>query len=115
MSWWVHLVGPSAVPDQDGEGVVVERHSEGRTYALGGTNTAELNVTYNYGKHFRFEETLHENKASEVTPILEEAVQRLGTKRDSDYWNPTPGNVGYACSILLAWAKQHPDAVFRVS
>jgi hypothetical protein len=46
MSWWVYL-------EDDGETVSVARHAEGGTYAIGGIKRAELNVTYNYGQHFR--------------------------------------------------------------
>lgn len=113
MSYWVHL-------QKDGEDVAVENHSEGGTFVVGGTNTAELNVTYNYGKHYR--QTLGEGGlrylnmklAKDVTKSLQEAVERLGTERDVDYWKATPGNAGYALSILLEWAKQHPDAEFVV-
>lgn len=31
------------------------------------------------------------------------------------YWADTPGNAGYALSILLAWARQHPGATWKVS
>lgn len=114
MSYWVYLLNEQGP-------VEVTRHAEGGTYALGGTPTAELNVTYNYGTFFR--ETLGEEglrelqdkKASAVLALLEQAVATLGTERDSDYWKPTPGNAGYALSILLEWAKQYPDAVFDVS
>jgi hypothetical protein len=29
----------------------------------------------------------------------------LGVECDDDYWKPTPGNAGYALSVLLSWAK----------
>lgn len=100
--------------------VEVARHAEGGTYQLGGTNAAELNVTYNYGRFYYPQlpeglRTLHEKRAADCIEMLEERVQALGTNRDGDYWAATPGNAGYALSILLAWAKEHPDAVFRVS
>jgi hypothetical protein len=108
MSWWVYL------EDKDGKPVEVSAHSEGGTYAVGGISEAELNVTYNYGKHFAFK-TLNGKAASETVEGLTALVAKLGTDRDEDYWNPTPGNVGHAASILLAWAKQHPAAKWRVS
>lgn len=99
----------------DENGVVpVERHFDGGTRALGGTPYADLNVTFNYRKHFDFN-LLHEAIASDVEPIMADAVATLGTERDEDYWAPTPGNTGYALSILLGWARQHPDATFEVS
>lgn len=107
---------------KDGELVQVDNHSEGGTHVLGGTTDAELNVTYNYSGHFFREfhsglglRWLNGKKAVDCVSRLESAVKALGVERDSDYWADTPGNAGYALSILLDWAKQHPDAVFEVS
>ncbi len=108
MSWWVYLC------DKDSRAMTVDLHQDGGSYVLGGTDEAELNVTYNYGKHFAFRDELHGKVAKDTIPILKAAVQRLGTVRDPDYWEPTPGNAGYACAILLRWAVQHPDAVWEV-
>jgi hypothetical protein len=108
MSWWISLECEAC-----GSTVKVESHSEGGTYCVGGTDRADLNVTYNYGGHFPFK-SLHEKMAKETIDMLEEAVERLGIERDQDYWAKTPGNAGYACSILLGWAKQHPEAIWRV-
>src|SRR5262249_40187494 len=115
MSYWVYLI------DDNGQPVEVERHSEGGTHVLGGTPTAELNITYNYSKFFREtlgEDGLHElhhQKAGDMLTRLKQAVATLGTERDSDYWKATRGNAGYALSILAAWAQEHPAAVFEVS
>jgi hypothetical protein len=46
MSWWVYL------EDEHGNPVDVDCHKEGGTYAMFGTSVAELNITYNYGKHY---------------------------------------------------------------
>ena len=108
MSWWVYL------SKDTGEIVEVPRHSEGGTYVMGGTLNAELNVTYNYGKHFDFKE-LDGKTGEEAKPLLAKAVEDLGMKRDDDYWNPTKGNVGYACLILLGWACVYPEAIFTVN
>ena len=107
MSWDISLC------DENGC-VEVERFTEGGTYAIGGSTDADLNVTYNYGKHFDFRDELHGKKAADVIPLLEAKVAELGTERDRDYWNPTPGNVGYTLALLLRWAQQYPDAVFDV-
>ncbi len=108
MSYWVSLkhAGTEFF-------VTVPPHSEGGTHVLGGTDEAELNVTYNYSTHWRVKD-IDGMKADDTIPILEEQVALLGTARDEDYWAATKGNVGYMCSILLAWAKQHPDAVWEV-
>jgi len=114
MSWWVSL-------QRNEETVEVPEHREGGTYVMGGTKEASLNVTYNYGEHFR--ETLGGKglwdlngvKGRDAVPFLETAVASLGTVRDDDYWASTSGNAGFALAMLLAWARLHPDAVFRVS
>lgn len=115
MSYWIYL------ENVEGHPVEVENHSEGGTYAMGGIGQAELNVTYNYGSFFHEYLNpeglpwLNEKKASEVLPALVNAVDQLGTDPDGDYWKATPGNAGKALSILAGWAKENPDAVFRVS
>ncbi len=91
----------------------VENFVEGGTFPSCGTTDATLNVTYNYGEYFDFKQ-LHKMRGRESIPILEEAVEKLGIERDEDYWNPTCGNVGYACSILLRWARQHPEGMWLV-
>ena len=100
--------------------VRVSHFTEGGTYVIGGSDYATLNVTYNYSSHFRdyFVEGIwgiDGIRASEVIPLLAKAVEALGTERDDDYWKSTEGNAGYALSILLLWAKQHPRAKFHVS
>ena len=106
--------------DSEDKTVKVEAHEEGGTYALGGTPTAELNVTYNYSKVLveiwdgESLSLLNGKKASKVTKLLEDSVKVLGTEQDADYWKATEGNVGYALNILLGWAKQYPDSTFEV-
>jgi hypothetical protein len=88
---------------------------------LGGTNRAELNVTYNYSPFYHEYldkkeglEFLDGKKAEECIPRLEKAVSILGVETDTDdYWKATKGNA--ALAILLSWAKQHPNAIFKVS
>ena len=109
MSYWIYLNCACCKRPMH-----VERHSEGGAYKVGGTSQAELNVTYNYSAHFDFKQ-LDGKTASDMVPIMEQAVRDLGTERSPDYWQPTPGNAGYAVSILLAWAKQNPAAYFEVS
>ena len=111
MSWWVSL-------EKDGKLCKVPLFEEGGTRPIGGQEEADLNVTYNYGKHFDFN-SLNNKRGSDVIPILEKRVlelkkQALGEARSDDYWNPTKGNVAYNLDLLLSWAKLHPDGVFRV-
>lgn len=114
MSWDVSL-------KRHGLPVSVERHEEGGTYRVGGTTEAVLNVTYNYSRQYRplngdrsLQEWLGGRRASECADDLRSAVAELGTERSDNYWDATPGNAGYALSILLRWAEDNPDATFEV-
>lgn len=91
----------------------------GGTYALGGTTEAWLNITYNYGEHFR--EHIDKEKGirwiygktgKEVLPRLAAAVVALGIEPHPDYWKPTPGNAGIALLGLIVFAKARPDGIF---
>jgi hypothetical protein len=144
MSWWVYLQDYQAKPWCDYgtpldqwtpkysyetepcpepcyPSVIVERFQDGGTQPMGGTDEAEINVTYNYGREFHqvlgadFREALSGKRASDVLALLEAGAAQLGTERSADYWEPTPGNAGAVLARLAAWARQHPDAVFRVS
>lgn len=91
----------------------------GGTYALGGTDQAWLNVTYNYGKHYyrvigeHGIRTIYGKTGAESIPILERAVAALGDDVDpDDYWNPTEGNAKRALLQLLALARLRPDGVW---
>lgn len=115
MSFWVSL------NDQDGV-CIVDNHTEGATVAIGGVMEADLNVTYNYSKHF-YEcldkehglRALNGQRAGDWLKRMEGAVLKLGDKRDPDYWKDTPGNAGHALNVLLKWAAQYPDATWEVS
>ena len=109
MSYWISLEHPETE-----ETAEVSNHSEGGTYAIGGINEASLNVTYNYGKHFRFR-SLNKQTGEKTIELLEAAVKKLGTVRHDDYWESTPGNCSHTCNILLQWAKEHPSYVWRVN
>lgn len=114
MSYWVYLNG------EDKERVAVAPHIEGGTHVVGGTTEATLNITYNYDECYNLYKgfsikDLDGKRAVLTVNLLTAVVLFLGTRRHSDYWAPTPGNAGHAASILLGWAKQHPDAKWRVS
>ena len=103
----------------DKQPATVKTFAEGGTYVLGGSNHAELNITWNYA-HFYYEHLnkeeglrwLYGKTGLTTSVVLAYAVDKLGTDRDGDYWASTPGNAGYALSILLGWAAEHPDAVW---
>lgn len=106
MSYWIYL------EDENGP-VPVENHAEGGTYAIGGIGSAEVNVTYNYARYFDFR-ALNGKTGVETLPELSKAVEKLGTDRHPDYWEPTPGNAGAAVALLKGWAEQHPEAIWDV-
>lgn len=108
--------------DKKGNICQVERHTEGGTYVIGGTTDADLYITYNYSKFFHKAvhkeqglQFLNGKKAKDVIKILKKAIKMLGTIRDKNYWKSTKGNAGHVLSILLKWAEQHPEAMFKVT
>ena len=126
MSYWVTLAyadSPAKVGShQEGGTYVAFRKTEllHGQYITVGSDNAELNVTYNYSPnicaalHQEGLRWLSGKVARDCIGALAIAVRQLGTECDNDYWEPTKGNAGYALSILLNWAKQHPTAVFHV-
>lgn len=108
LSYWIYL-------KINGESVEVPSHREGDTYAVEGLSWAEINVTWNYAKHFSFRQ-LNKMKGKDSIPVLEKAIKQLGeTKRDNDYWKATKGNVSHCLSTLLSWAKLYPEAEWLVN
>jgi hypothetical protein len=115
MSYNVDLV------DENDKIVEVVPHSEGGVYVLGGSLYATLNITYNYSQFFH--DVLDEKEglqwlngklAKDTMIRLEYAIQKLDGNRSDNYWESTSGNAKHALKILLAWAKQHPYATFKV-
>ena len=99
----------------------VEKFTDGGTYAIGGTDEPELNITYNYSPHYfkhldsdKGLRALDKQRAGDWTERLQAAVDELGTTRHRDYWEPSEGNAGMALARLLEWAKQYPNATWRV-
>ena len=99
----------------------VPLHSAGGTFVQDGTNVACISITYNYTPFF--EEHLGDDgirgldgkPAHETINKLEKVVAALSTfLPDRDYWKPTAGNARKALSLLLDWAKSHPNAVWKV-
>jgi hypothetical protein len=89
----------------------------GGTYAVGGTTSASLNITYNYSRFFVKAfgshdndngglNMLHKKSLSEVIPMLEKAIKRLKDEPpDEDYWKATEGNARTALQDLLELAS----------
>lgn len=100
--------------------VEVPSHTEGGTIRVGGSDTASISITYNYSfffYHFLDREQglrwLYGKTGQETIARLEQAVETLGTRRHDDYWTATPGNAGHILSVLLGWARAHPQAVWE--
>lgn len=92
---------------------------KGGTYALGGSTSAHLNITWNYGDRFRrvFGDegirTIYGTSGAESIPVLKEAAGKLGDEVDPDYWKSTDGNAKKAILQLIALATLRPDGVWR--
>jgi hypothetical protein len=90
----------------------------GGTYCLGGSRTAELNVTYNYGKHYYRTmgemglRSIYGLTGAESIPILTAAIGQLADDVDDDYWKSTEGNAKAALLQLLSLARMRPDGVW---
>ena len=81
---------------------------------------ADMNITYNYGRHFhlinkdeglRF---LDGMPGGQAATFLLPAITSLSQDRDPDYWKPTEGNVRVALEALLWFALKRPDGIFEV-
>ena len=120
MSWWIYL------EDKEGQPLTVKPFTDGGTYVLGGSNLAELNVTYNYGGHYRRVLTCEDGfkglsglSAEDALPILAEGIAGLGDNVSGDYWEPTEGNAKTALVRVWQWCEQslksEVPATLRVS
>lgn len=91
----------------------------GGTYALGKSTRCELNVTYNYAKHFvrvlppNGIRTIYGMTGAQSIPVLMTAIDLLGTDVHEDYWQPTEGNARKALEDVLALATMRPDGVWE--
>ena len=113
MSWWISLV------DSAGEYIDTDSsRTEGGTLCVGGTSEAVLNVTYNYGCKFNFR-LLNLLPPKVAIVLIEHKIEQLKDDIDSDYWNPTDGNVKRALKTLRDFAKytidNNIDCAFRVN
>lgn len=108
---------------KDSEGKTVEFESNhdlvGGTYQLGGTRNAWLNITYNYSPHFyrvmpedKGIRWLYGQTGLDSIPVLESAIEQLGTDVCDDYWEATEGNARKALENLLILAKAAPSAIW---
>lgn len=75
---------------------------------------AEVIVPPHYHTYFPFA-ALDGRLAKNTVQALTAAVERLGTTPSTDYWERTPGNAGALCAKLVAWARIHPNAKWRLT
>lgn len=93
-------------------------HLTGGTYKVGENHYLELNITYNYSKHFYRVmgedgiRTIYGMTGAESIPLLQSAMDQLGNDVSDNYWDSTEGNAKVALSKLLAFAKMRPDGVW---
>lgn len=90
----------------------------GGTYLAGGTTKCWLNVTYNYGQHFRDvlgEEgirSIYGMSGAQSLPVLKAAAENLGDDVSENYWEPTEGNAKSALLQLIALAELKPHGIW---
>jgi len=89
----------------------------GGTYCMCGTTDMWLNITYNYARHYdrvmdKGVRSIYGKSGAESIPILQAAIEKLGTDVDEDYWKSTEGNARRALVQLLALAQMRPDGVW---
>ena len=116
MSYDISLRSPDT-----GETIVLdETHNiAGGTYALGGTSECWLNITWNYGKHFR--RVLGEGGIRSIygmtgeasLPVLRAGADALGNDVSADYWEATEGNAKRSILGLIALAELAPHGIWE--
>lgn len=91
----------------------------GGTVPVGGTTVADVNITYNYSKHFSRLfgvdgiRTLYGKSGRETLQMLTDAALSLENNVDvNDYWAATDGNVKEAIVQLINLALWCPDGVW---
>lgn len=115
MSYDIELKEPIS-----GETIILETPHliRGGTYAIGGTQEAWLNITYNYANHYYrvFGEkgirTIYGMSGAESIPVIKSAMAQLANDVSGDYWEDTEGNAKKALAGLLALAQMRPDGIW---
>jgi len=72
MSWWLTI-------KENGRLVTVDKFEAGGTQVVGGSDIAELNITYNYGKLFPFKE-LNRKLGKTGLKLVNEFISKLEDK-----------------------------------
>ena len=105
----------------DTKGSPIRHDVRGGTYALGGTYSLDVNVTFNYAKHFRkaFNDErgiklLNGMKCIEAIPLIVEAMRNLGDDETGNYWDSTEGNAKRALEGVLHIASLGYDGTIAM-
>ena len=92
----------------DSKGSPIRHNVRGGTYALGGSMSLDVNVTFNYApfytKAFHDErgiKSLNGMKCMDAIPVIVEAMRRLGDDETDNYWDATEGNAKRALESVL--------------
>lgn len=99
--------------------IVLQTEETKSNFSGSGKQEAWLNITYNYGKHYRrvFGEngirTIYGMTGAESIPIIKAAMEKLSDDISEDYWEATEGNAKKALAGLLAFAQMRPDGVWK--
>lgn len=98
----------SIVDKKTNKTVLVNHDIKGSTYAIGGSNLAEMDITYNYSKYYYDKfgtygiRSLYGKPLDEAIKILKKVITSFGDVLPSeDYWKPTKGNAKFALIDLL--------------
>jgi hypothetical protein len=105
--------------------ILGQKHElSGGICALGGTDEAWLNITYNYSSHYykimpNGIYSLQGKSLEQIITILETAINKLSPETETDnYWDGTEGNARLALVNLLALAKivmaADPEATIKI-
>lgn len=133
MSYFVALVDPVSRESLCFESV---HYMRGANYVIGGSDQAELSITYNYGRWYRKDYAFGKNgirsinglSGAESISVLKNAIAGLEESKEelpeeevnqcleqgvSGYWMPTRENAIRPLYQLLAMAQMRPDGVWE--
>lgn len=105
MSWDIHVVNSK---DKSYVCLKSKHYIKGGTFAIGGTDMAWLNITYNYSDfYYRLWpisgiRTLYGIPLRNAVEMLKAGISKLRGRPCENYWEPTSGNAKAALKSLLA-------------
>jgi hypothetical protein len=110
---------------KNGEELEIQHHYiRGHTFAINGTTSAHMTITYNYCAILEKVinegiKSFHEKRVIETIDIINEAINKLSDDNEIDIWKPTEGNVKKALINLRELAfliiNSDENAIWEVS